>query len=162
MRVVCRETRQQGWNALNESKHAAAPEKGFLGGVGVKRCFRFHVWMVVVGRKLITCFDISLVVVMPSPKQMLNLAAVARRLEVPYARLWGMVKSGALQPDAMAGATHLFSEHSIMRVESALYQLFPQRFAHLAPPRPTTISRRTDNLIMAGALRSSSVRRVLS
>jgi hypothetical protein len=86
---------------------------------------------------------------MPTQTRMLNLSEVARRLDVPYTRLWNLVAQGKLVPDATAGVAHLFQERSIVRVEKALASLFPGRFSR---PRPQA----------KNFLRGRSVSRVLS
>lgn len=71
---------------------------------------------------------------MPAKKQMLNLSAVARRLDIPYQNLRRLVQRGKLIPDAQAGAVNLFNEESVTRVEEVLAKLFPGRFSHRIRP----------------------------
>jgi hypothetical protein len=59
----------------------------------------------------------------PIPK-MLTIAAVARRLDLPYMRVNRLVRRGVLIPDAFAaGGISLFNEKSIVRVETTLREL---------------------------------------
>lgn len=55
---------------------------------------------------------------------LLTLAAVARRLDLPYMRVNRLVRTGALIPDALAaGGISLFKEASVARVEATLREL---------------------------------------
>lgn len=59
---------------------------------------------------------------------LLTLAAVARRLDLPYTRVNRLVRKGALIPDAFAaGGVALFKETSVDRVETTVRELFKTR-----------------------------------
>jgi hypothetical protein len=61
--------------------------------------------------------------------EMLSLAQLARRLDLPYTRLSLLVRRGSLRPDAMAGEVALFDARSVSRVEQTLEHLFNFRSA---------------------------------
>lgn len=60
---------------------------------------------------------------MSAQDQFLSLASVSRRLDLPYARLYSLVKAGTLVPHSRIGNAFLFKASSIARVERALATL---------------------------------------
>jgi len=58
------------------------------------------------------------------PAQLISVAEIARRLNLPNQRLYALVRTGTLLPDATTNRTILFREESIRRVEKALGKLF--------------------------------------
>jgi predicted site-specific integrase-resolvase len=59
---------------------------------------------------------------MPEPRRLLNLAQVARVLDVPYTRLYELVHTGRIEPDATDGRALLFSEERLVRLLPALHK----------------------------------------
>jgi excisionase family DNA binding protein len=57
---------------------------------------------------------------MPEPRRLLNLAQVARVLDVPYTRLYELVHTGRIEADATDGRALLFSEERVVRLLPAL------------------------------------------
>lgn len=55
-----------------------------------------------------------------SPQSMLSLAAISRRLDIPYSLADKLAKSGVLQPDSIAVRTRLFRESRIPALRDAV------------------------------------------